>query len=126
MYYIEKCKGAYIRSRAAWIEKGEKKPHGTFKIQKKKHQSNNNINQIRDKNKTVHTHSDNIMKCLYWFCNSLQRNASKHIPGNDIDPYLSDIHCEMFTIGEQENCDKTPLIEECNKALRSIKDNKSP
>lgn len=97
-----------------------------LKSRKKKHQSNNNINQIRDKNKTVHTHSDNIMKCLYWFCNSLQRNASKHIPGNDIDPYLSDIHCEMLTIGEQENCDKTPLIEECNKALRSIKDNKSP
>lgn len=24
MYYTEKCKGAYIRSRATWIEKGEK------------------------------------------------------------------------------------------------------
>lgn len=54
------------------------------------------------------------------------RNASKHIPGNNINPYLSDIHCETLTIEEQENCDKTPLIEECNKALRSIKDNKSP
>lgn len=32
---------------------------------RKKHQSNNNIIQIRDKNDTVHTDSDNIMNDAY-------------------------------------------------------------
>lgn len=90
MYYTEKCKGAYIRSRATWIEKGEKSTSYFYNLEKK-HQSNNNINQIRDENDTVHTDNDNIMKCLYTFYNSLY--ASKHIPDNILIPI-----CPIFNV----------------------------
>lgn len=78
MYYTEKCKGAYIRSRATWIEKGEKST-SYFYILEKKHQSNNTINQIRDENITVHTDNDNIIKCLYTFYNSLYRYSLSNV-----------------------------------------------
>lgn len=73
---------------------------------------------------TIYTDNESIMKCLYTFYNSLY--TSKHIPDNYIDNYLFDIDCQSSTIEKQKNCDKTPCIEEWNKALKNIKDNKSP
>lgn len=88
MYYIEKCKGVYIRLRVIWIEKGEKSILYFYNLEKK-YQFNNNINQICDENDIVYIDNDNIMKCLYIFYNLLY--VSKYIFDNDIDIYLFDI-----------------------------------
>ncbi len=43
--YIQKAKGAYARSRARWIEKGEKSSNYFCRL-KKKRQENNSINSL--------------------------------------------------------------------------------
>ena len=65
-YYTKNCRGAYVRSRALWMEKVEKNISYFYNLEKKQ-QSNNPITQIRDVNDNLITDDDKIMKSLLNF-----------------------------------------------------------
>ena len=75
-FYTQKCRGAYVRSRALWMEKGETNTSYFYNL-KKKQQSNNSITQIRDVNDNQITGDDKIMKSLHQFYSTLY-TSKKH------------------------------------------------
>jgi hypothetical protein len=122
-HYKEKCKGAYIRSRANWIENGEKNTSYFLSLEKKQ-QFNNAINRIKDENNVIYTDNENIMKCIHKFYSSLY--TSKNVSDLEIEKYLNDINCEKITQSEMEMCDELPKLDECKEAIKLMKNNKSP
>ena len=63
--YEYKSKGAQIRSRAKWIDEGEKNTSYFLRLENK-HQSHNVINTIR-KDDQIYNKTDDILKQLYLF-----------------------------------------------------------
>ena len=122
-HYEKKCKGAYVRSRALWIEKGEKS-NSYFLGLEKKQQVNNTITKVKDENGGIVSDNDNIMKCLFNFYSSLY--ASRKISDNKIENYLTNVNCQKITNKEKELCDMIPTKEECKEAISKMKNNKSP
>lgn len=68
-YCNEKCKGAYIWSKAIWNENGEKSVSFFLVLKRKK--NNNAINRIKDDNGVIYNDNENVMKCIYIIYNSL-------------------------------------------------------
>ena len=122
-YYAKKSDGAYVRSRAIWMEKGEKST-SYFLSLKKKQQTNNTIHKVKDDSGTVVNDNNGIMKRLVDFYSSLY--SSRKISTVDIENYLLNIECKQITVHEQKSCDIIPTLSECRKAVSRMKNNKSP
>lgn len=69
--YAEKCSDAFIRfrSRAVWIDEGEKNPFYFLILGEKTQQrSNNTTNKVQNENQIKHTDNTCIIDCLISFC----------------------------------------------------------
>ena len=119
-----KFKGAQIRSRAQWIENGEKSTSYFLSLENK-HQSSNVIKELVNENGNKLT-SDN--KILGEMCNFYEKlYTSKNIESENIDRYLSTLENISCLSNEEKNiCDMFPTLEECESAVNDMKTNKSP
>ena len=116
-----KSKGAQIRSRANWVNEGEKNTKYFLSLEKK-NQSNNVITKLNTENGIVSSESD-VLKEMCSFYEKLY--TSKSINDVDIDEYLSD---DVPNVDENDKilCDSFPTIDECKEAVLNMKSNKSP
>ena len=120
----EQKEGAKIRSRARWVEEGEK-PTKYFYNLEKKNSSNNTIKELKTQNGDYVTSNKEILAEQYKFYDKLYE--SDNISEDNIKTYLSKID-NINKLNEQE----AKLLEgeitelECKDALKNMKTNKSP
>ena len=116
--------GAKIRSRARWIEEGEKPTKYFFNLEKK-NASNNTIKQLKKSNGEYVSTNKEILEEQFNFYKTLYE--SDNISENNIKQYLSKIN-NLNTLNEQEaNILEGEISEtECKDALKNMKLNKSP
>ena len=122
---VEKQKeGAKIRSRARWVEEGEKSTKYFFNLEKK-NVSNNTIKQLKKSNGEYVSTNNEILEEQYNFYNKLYE--SDNISEDNIKQYLNKIN-DLKTLDEQEaNLLEGEITEsECKNALKNMKLNKSP
>ena len=122
-YYQQKCEGAYIRSRAVWLEKGEKSTSYFLSLEQKQ-QNDNTINRVKNERGDMFCDNDNIIDTIYTFYKKLY--SSRNISGNNIDAYLENVECLSVTEHEKDECDSLPSLIECENAIKLMKNNKSP
>ena len=91
-------------------------------IQKK--QNDNTINKVKNENGDVFCDNENIIDSIYKFYQKLYH--SSNISENDVDTYLQNVECLSVTEKEKDDCDNLPSLNECENAIKLMKNNKSP
>lgn len=116
--------GAQIRSRAKWIEEGEKCTKYFFNLEKQ-HCSNNTIKQLKRENGTYTTSDREILEEQHKYYKNLY--DSENISEESMNSHLKNIKM-LNTLSEQEAklLEGTIKEDECKNAIDSMKLNKSP
>ena len=122
--YLERARGAQIRSRAKWVEEGEKNSKYFLGLEKK-HQTNNSIHQLIDDSGELKDESEDILKTSKSFYQNLYTN-NFDIKHDHINNYLSSCTNTSLTTEQAESCDGQITITECETAIGKMKINKSP
>lgn len=121
--YEIKSKGAQIRSRAKWIDEGEKNSSYFLRLENK-HQSKNVINKVSNAGSTF-VKTNDILNELCKFYENLY--SSKDIPLNEIESYLAQINTSaVLSENDKKYCENFPTLQECAEAVNGMKNNKSP
>ena len=120
----EKNKGAQIRSRAKWIEEGEKPTKYFFNLEKQ-NVYKNMIKQLKKEDGSLTQNDAEIIEEGVAFYQNLYKKDN--ISYDDIKDYLQEEN-ELKTINENEKQGLEGKItkDECEIALNSMKSNKSP
>ena len=121
--YNENSFGIYIRSRAKWIEKGERSTSFFLRLEKR-HQSYNSIDKINDASGNVKTKQSEILEQCEKFYSTLYKSTNPD-PEN-IQKYLSESTIPKLSETEKQKCEGYITKEECEKAVKYMKENKSP
>ena len=122
--YKEESIAAYIRSRAKWLESGEKSSSYFLNLEKQ-HQSANRIVKLVNDEGDVALSDTNILDQLKAFYSKLY--SSTDPKSLDIENYLEKLNL-YHTLSEtdSESCEGLITKEECEKALAKMNGNKSP
>lgn len=120
--YISKAKGAFIRSRAKWLEEGEQNSSYFFKLEKQR-QNKNGITHLTVNGSVVDNPKD-IAK----ICGNFYETLYKSKQSTDEINALFNSLGEVRTIGEvnKKICDTPISITEIKDAIKKLKLNKSP
>ena len=121
--YLEKAKGAQVRSKVKWLEDGERNTKYFLSLEKK-HQTNNIINKIKVDNKTYTETHEILAEASGFYENLYQKENSTD---KDIDEYINSINTLNTLNGEeQELCEGMITETECEKAIKIMKAGSSP
>ena len=115
----EELNGALIRSRANWLEYGER-PRKFFLNLENKNKVNKNISEIKLENGTTLNSQQEILDELADFYEGLYKEKKTETEGEI--PY----EVTKLTIKESEALENEITKEELDKALHMLKNNKSP
>ena len=119
----KKSKGAQIRSRANWIEQGEKNSSYFLRLESQR-QSCNTIKQLKCGNDDIFTNNDDILKNMCDFYQTLYN--STNVKDSHIIEYLRNVHIEHILSDEEKNLLDSPLtIDECRSALFDMQNRES-
>ena len=120
----EEIEGARIRSRLQWITESENNPN-FYKSIENKHQTNNKISALEDKNGSLKAGTESILEISHDFYKNLF--TSKNIPNEHIHKYLKNINLQhILTSSEADPLEQEINENECTKAIKQIKKNRSP
>ena len=122
-YYEKKAKGYQIRSRAKWIQEGEKSTKYFLGLEQKR-QLSNNITQINNGKKIVYSDKEILEEAAIFYENLYK---SKNINIDSIDEYLDKLNIKSkLNEDEKHMCDEVLTEEEIFEAVKKLKENKSP
>lgn len=121
--YIAMAKGAFIRSRAKWLELGERNSSYFFALEKR-NRKRNNITALKI-NDNIITNPLDISKYVGSFYSSIYKSNSNI---NDCDRFIESIKEFTPTISEDFmlNCEQSNTKPEISEAIHSMKKGKSP
>ena len=120
----QKARGHYIRSRAKWVEDGERSNSYFLRLERKR-QTFNRIDSLKNENGERVTEDNKILEAAVHFYTKLYstNNPNEH----DINEYLSNIQdIPKLTDNDKVECDKEISYAEIQAALKILKTNKSP
>ena len=119
-----KAKGAQIRSRAEWVEKGERSAAYFTRLEKER-QTFNRIDAVRTENGDILVKDSDILTETTRFYSQLY--SSGNPDPDDIDKYLHDTRLHnILNENDQSRCDGILSKDECEVAIKGLKKNKSP
>ncbi len=123
-HYEKQAKGAQVRSRAAWVEKGERSTGYFFGLEKNK-QSQRCISSVKNTDGKVIKEQNAILTEINKYYSTLY--SSKGVTQADIDSYLETVELD-YTLSEQDRqvCEGPLTTEECKQGVQHMKCNKSP
>lgn len=121
--YTQKAKGAYVRSRARWIEKGEKSNNYFCRLEKRR-QEKNAINSLYV-NGVISTCPKMISSEIFQFYSSLY---SSFFSVSDCNILFDNIHTSIPQLDQEfkDLCEADIKIEELDKAINKLSSGKSP
>ena len=121
---IDKTRGAAIRSRAKWIEEGEKNKKYFLNLEKSR-ASSNTITSLNSE-----TSSDNPLNLLKTIKNHFQNIYKKDNTITNIDTGINEFlqNCDFPILDnpDKDQCDTPLTIEEIDKSLKSLNNDSSP
>ena len=110
-----------IRSKAQWIEMGEKPTKYFFQLENKR-QSRNSITELRVNNSSV-TSDKNILRECREFYQTLYTAEQVNLESQD---WLLDQLDTALTADDQQRCEGELTLNECFEAVSQLSSNKSP
>ena len=121
--YMNNAKGAQIRSRARYVEEGEKSTSFFLGLEKKR-QKDNTLRSIKYDNE-IHTSTEGLLNAVANFYEELYSSCKPK--SNDISSYLQNItDIKTLSDDERDSIEGKITMDEATKAIRSLKPNKSP
>ena len=124
LLYEYKATGYHIRSRARWVEDGEKSTSYFLRLEKAR-QSFNVINSLKDSSGQLHHSDDGILHTAKTFYEDLYKDRSTSV--DDTDSYFRSITSENRLDDDNKlKCEGLVTHNECLKSLNKMKGNKSP
>ncbi len=121
--YDNKAKGYQIRSRAKWVEEGERSTKYFLGLEKMR-QNYNCITSLKDGNQNVYKDKD-ILRVATNFYSELY--SAKSIDANRVNSFFESITPERVLSDDiQQNCEGLFTNNECLCAINNMKRNKSP
>ena len=123
-YSDEKQRGAFIRSKATWLEKGEQSTKFFLSLEKKR-QTHNVIRELHNQHDKKVTLDRDILESICIFYEKLYKSRN---PNQDqINQYLNTTTLPFSLSQEQkEVCDKDICISEFDTVVKKLKVDKSP
>ena len=122
-FYDRKTKGAQIRSRATWIENGEKNTRYFFNLERKI-QCDNTIYKLQKDSHFVYD-DEEILTCINDFYKKLYISSNPDKVA--INSYINEEDSlNILDDNDKYSCDVDLQIEELDIALKNMKRNKSP
>ena len=123
-YATDMAEGARIRSKAQWVEHGEKSSKYFLSLEKAR-QKTGKITMIRRADNTVALNDEEILKEASKFYANLY--TTKLSQNYQVDKYFRKmVKPRLLTPKERELCEGKISIAECMQALKKMKKNKSP
>lgn len=121
--YTQKAKGAYIRSRARWIEKGEKSNNYFCRLEKRR-QEKNSISSLYV-NGVITTCPKAISSEIFQFYSSLYKSSFSI---SDCDTFFNNMNFNIPQLDTEFKglCEADIAIEELDKAIDCLSLGKSP
>lgn len=121
--YLERANGAFVRTRARWLEQGEKNTSYFFGLEKQR-KSKKRINKLK-KNDIIIEDPNQIHQEIWKFYNNLYKSNFKRV---ECDLLFETIKINIKTLDQEdkEYLDEDLTIKEIEKALKQMKNGKSP
>ena len=120
--YENKAKGVIVRSRARWLEQGEKSTKYFFNLEKSNF-TRKHIRKLRLENNDLITESNEILSEASKFYEQLYKTSNVEEDNDGI--FLND-NIPKLTQENMISCEKEITENECYKALQTFTNNKSP
>ncbi len=121
--YDQKAKGAQIRSRAEWIEQGERNSKYFLGLENKR-QNHNVIRKLQEDCGNKICNDDDILVEMTKFYEQLYTSAN--VSNEEINKYMEKCNTKKLKDNERLLCDQEiTMVELCN-AIDELKENKSP
>ena len=121
--YSEKSKGAYIRSRITWLEKGEKSMSYFLRMEKSR-QANNTIKSLKKDNGDIVSEDIEILEVAKSFYEKLY--TSKEVDSQQINEYLNGLQTPKLNPDDKQNLEVIITPNELDEVINNLKMNKSP
>ncbi|KAK3093924.1 hypothetical protein FSP39_021885 [Pinctada imbricata] len=121
----EKLKGAFIRSRAKWVEEGEK-PSKYFCHLESRNFTNKLIPKIEEDNGNIISEQHEILEATKKFYENLYSSREHDIEDIDLNAQLNFNDIKKLTEEESEKLEGTISLKEASQTLFKMKSNKSP
>jgi exonuclease III len=124
IYYEKSLKGAQIRSRAKYIEDGEKSTSYFLNLERK-HQTNNNIVKLNIGGKTISGQEEILNECVNFYENLYKCSIDENI---NIPEFLDTIHIKNIVDNDKKMfCENKITYDECKHVIfECMKLNKTP
>lgn len=122
---MEKSKGAIIRSRAKWIEDGEKPTKYFFDLEKRNH-IKKHVRKLRLPGSTETTNPEEILEYQKSFYESLYSSKLNIDDSEASNFFFNNDSIPVLTGHQQDTCEGDLTLSECNKALKTFDSNKRP
>ena len=120
-WYEHQCKGAFVRSRARWLEFGEKSTKYFLQLEKAKGKKKEV--DCLEVNGQIIKDEDKIMSCIQLFYTKLYEKSKATC---DFQNYISDIKLNVLSDDDAILCEGKLTENECLEALKAMNLNKSP
>jgi len=121
--YDKEAKGYQIRSRAKWVEEGERSTSYFLRLEQK-HQGYNRITQLEDKEGDLKTDDIEILEVPRDYYKKLY--TSVHRDKSDIRNHLDNINVPTLSDNDKYMCDQEISCAEIEEAIKCLKYDKSP
>jgi exonuclease III len=123
-FYDYKAKGAQIRAKTKWIEKGETNTRYFLGLEKST-QARKTIVKLRNSNGEITSNQSEILNLQANYFQNLY--SSTNIPIKTTNTYIQSTHMEhVLSETDSQSCDGPLTLEECKEAIHKMKSNKSP
>jgi hypothetical protein len=125
--YSYKAKGAMIRSKARWVEDGEKNSRYFFNLEKR-HFSKKSICKLKNDNGDIVTGSDAILEEEVLFYSRLYTSNNEMYCNGEILEKLGITPNDIPKVScdEANSCEGLITMSECTNVVKSMMNNKSP
>ena len=123
--YEDLAKGAIIRSKATWYEKGEKSNKYFLNLESH-NKIKSSVRKIFNAEGTLITDPQKIRKEIESFYSDLCKNDTLSPPENILSSFLGNPDIPKLSESDAQVCEGKLTISECFKSLQLFQNNKSP